>query len=476
MPQERPWTYLQLSEQLRASIDAGTWQAGEKLPSLRAFARAHGVSTNTAVLAYRELESVGLIDGRSKSGFFVCGRTPRPTRPAPGRVAVTAQTLRTLACVDRPDLVPLGAAYPSPELYPAQALKRAYARVLRRHPELIGEYTHDAVGVAALRLWLAERYQRLGCNVGADDFIITHGATEALQLALGSLTQPGDTVAVESPAYYGFLQTLEGLGLMVLEVPSDPREGISIEALAEATRRAGAVRCVVLNPNFSNPTGAMMPPERKAALVRLAAERDFLLIEDDVYAELSHAHLRPIPLKAWDDGNRVVTCSSFSKTLAPGLRIGWLLQDRPEREAALRLKSQRNVATPLLPQAVLADYLASGDYEAHLRRLRDRFRRQLGRMADTIEAAFPPGTRVTRPEGGLLLWVELPPGADGDLLAEQALAEGIAIMPGSMFSCLGRYRGCVRINCGLPWNEQVGAAVARLGELIAAQLKGRIPT
>jgi len=283
-----------------------------------------------------------------------------------------------------------------------------------------------------------------------------------------AVARPGDTIAVESPTYFGFLQTAENLGVKVLEVPMHPRDGLVIESLREllGTRAGQSVRACMVTPNFSNPTGASMPDARKQELVQLCREADIALIEDDIYGDLPHAGARPLPCKAFDTDGRGLLCSSFSKSLAPGARIGFIAPGR-YRDTARAIKQMLSGATAMPAQEMLAAYLASGRYERHLRRMRQRCAEQVSRISQDVENAFPPGTRLSRPQGGFVLWLELPGEADTYRLYDEANRIGVDFVPGALFSASGRYGNCLRLNCGFPVSAETSAAIRQLGRLAA---------
>jgi DNA-binding transcriptional MocR family regulator len=279
------------------------------------------------------------------------------------------------------------------------------------------------------------------------------------------VTRPGDTVAVESPAYHLMLQLLEILGLKALEIPTDPRTGLSIEALDLATRESRVAACLLV-PNASNPLGSIMPDEHKRRLAKLTAERGVAVIEDDIYGDLHFSSERPWPIKAFDKAGNVMLCSSFSKCLSPALRIGFVAAGRYRAQVALH-KTITSGGTNPVTQQVLAEYLESGAYARHMRGLRRTYERQVDAMRASVARHFPAATRITEPQGGFVLWVELPEGVDTTALYDRAIAAGVAYVPGELFSASGMYRNCLRLNCGNPHTPEVEDAVRRLGGLMA---------
>jgi DNA-binding transcriptional MocR family regulator len=360
------------------------------------------------------------------------------------------------------DVVPLGSAFMSPTLFPLDRIGRAMATAAL-HLDPWSTVDDLTPGNAALRRQIALRYLIDGMDVSADEIVITNGALEALNLCIAAVTKPGDAVVVESPCFYACLQSLERYGLRAIEVPTHPRDGIDLDALQAAIQRHSPRACWLM-PTFHNPLGSTMPEERKRALVELLARHDIPLVEDDVYAELHFAGKRALPAKAFDRDGQVMHCSSFSKSLAPGYRIGWVAAGRRAQEIARRkLTSTLNTNVPA--QIALARHLERGGFDRHLRRLRSTLAEQQSRYIAAIADAFPEGTRVTRPAGGYFLWLELPEGADTLQLQQRASQQGISIAPGPMFSASRGFRNCLRLNCGHPFDARIQGALATLGQL-----------
>ncbi|MEW6487463.1 MAG: PLP-dependent aminotransferase family protein [Thermodesulfobacteriota bacterium] len=477
LPRGGGFLYEAVAEKVSRLVEAGTFRPGQRIPSVRGLGRQLGVSLSTVLEAYALLEDRGIVEARPQSGYYVRGRPlrrpPEPEISAPAMrptgVSVAELVMMVLRDAGNPDLLQLGAAIPSPDLLPIDKLNRALGAAARRHRIASVSYEMPP-GSRALRVQVARRALEAGCAVSPEEVVITSGCQEAITLALRALCEPGDTVAVESPTYYNFLQAAEVLGLKVLEIPTHPRDGLSIEALSFALDHSPVRACVAM-PNFNNPLGALMPDERKCELVALLARRGIPLIEDDIHGELSHSGERPRAAKAFDREGLVVLCSSVSKTLAPGYRVGWTLAGRFQKRIE-HLKAVSNLATPTLPQLAVAEFLANGGYDRHLRRVRRVYARRMASMADAVARHFPPGTRLTRPAGAFALWVELPPGTDALVLYEKALAAGITVAPGPIFSPTQRYRNFLRLNAGY-WIEGMEGAVETLGRLARECVEGR---
>ncbi|MEX0887548.1 MAG: PLP-dependent aminotransferase family protein [Phycisphaeraceae bacterium] len=467
--------YEAVADHVAALIDAGTLRPGERTPSVRQLCRQLGVSTSTVMEAYRLLESRGRVRARPQSGYFVReSAAPVLSEPAPSTPGDRAQpvTVSSLAAslaarIGSADVLQLGAAVPAPELLPLQTLSRLYARLAREHRDTAHGYIPPP-GYLPLRRQIAKRLIEAGCTRSPDDVLITNGATEAVQLCLRAVTTAGDTVAVESPTFYGSLETLESLGLHALEVPTNPRDGMNLDALA-AAMQGGTVKAVLLSTNFANPLGTLMPEASKRRLVELAAAHQVPIIDDDIYGDLSYAPPRPAALAAFDTHGWVVSVGSLSKIVSPGLRIGWCCPGR-FAEQVLRLKLAASHANAGLPQIVAGTFLAEGRYERHVRHLQRFYGEQAERFRQAIARAFPPATRMTRPRGGHVVWVEMPIGVDSLKLYDEALASGISIAPGPLFSASGLYRNCLRLNTAVSWSPRVEEAIQTLGRLSRATL------
>jgi DNA-binding transcriptional MocR family regulator len=480
LPARAPRTLLfeRVAERLREAIAAGILAPGDRLPSVRELALQERVSVSTVLQAYQLLEARDLVSARPQSGHYV----RLPVRPPPAPEPATSRPSRRAAEPEVSDLVrrvyaaarderlvQLGAAVPSTKLLPSKPLNRLLAALAREVGEVGLEYDMPP-GWPPLRQQLSRRSLSWGCALSADDFITTCGASEAVSLCLLAVTRPGDIVALESPAYYGTLRVVEALGLRALEIPTHPRDGIQLDALAEALRRH-PVRALLVVTNFSNPLGTVMPDEKKQELVELVRKAEVPLIEDDIYGDLHFGPLRPRAAKAWDKEGWVMLCGSFSKTLAPGWRVGWAAPGRFSEQVEL-LKFAQTVATPTLLQMAIAELLQAGGYDRHLRQLRRALFGQMERMRETLSQVFPEGTRITRPDGGTLLWVQMPDGADALALHAEALERGIAIAPGPIFSATGTgYPSCIRINTGIPDDERIHTALRTLGEIAHQQVR-----
>lgn len=469
--------YQLLADFIAGLVDSGTLRPGMKAPSLRSVAMQHNASMSTALHAYRLLEDRGVLEARPKSGFFVTKggginlpvlRTSRPPK-RPSRVAISESVLELLEYAADPELVPLGCAIPNAELLAAGRLDRYLARLARTRGAEFNTYTEPR-GAPDLRDEICRRAVRWGHAISPDDVAITCGCTEAISLALRATTRKGDTVAIESPTYFGLLQVIEALELKALELPTSPDDGLQLAEL-EAAVSNGRVAACLLSSSFNNPLGNAVPDDNKRGVLRILERYDVPLIEDDIYGDIYFRNDRPRPYCAMGSGADVIYCSSFSKTIAPGYRLGWIVSTRHMR-TILEQKFSQTLCGAALPQIAMAEFLQSGGYESHLRRLRRTFADHIDRMTRAIDHHFPPGTRVSRPDGGFVLWLELPDNCDSRELFQRAIAHGICFAPGDVFSATGRYRNCMRLSCGEAWGPRLDDALRTLGGLVHDQVAG----
>jgi len=472
---ETGFLYGRVARLVTSMIEKGTLEPGDRVPSLRRLSRELRVSISTVSQAYLSLEEQGTIESRPQSGFYVKRRAvdtavpPAISKPAnqPRVVRVNDMIQTMFSSARDPAIVPLGIANPAPELLPLKGLARCMRQVATRHPRAAVNYTFSP-GNEELRRLIALRGVSQGGHLTPDDVVITSGATEALAVALQAVARPGDVIAVESPTYFSVLQLIEQLGMLALEVPTDPSEGMDLDSLEErlADKR---VKAVISVGNFANPTGALMPDASKRRLVEMLSERQIPLIEDDINGELFFSDLRPANAKRFDTDGWVLSCASFSKTLAPGYRVGWVLPGR-FKDAVIKAKQVSTSATASLPQLAIAEFLRTGSYDRHLRRLRTAYREQVECVRNAVGESFPNGTRITRPQGGMVLWIELPRGVDSVELFSRALAVGVGMTPGPLFSPTRKFKNYLRLACGKPWDDDIARGVRSLADLATRML------
>ncbi|ERK08270.1 PLP-dependent aminotransferase family protein [Serratia fonticola] len=462
--------YEQLAQQIREQIQNRVWRAGDKLPSLRESGKRAGLSLMTVVQSYQLLESQGWIVARPQSGYYVAARSQALPQPIRGekllvseQVDINAFIFDVLQACKDPEIVPFGSAFPDATLFMQPKLARALSSVARKftpHSSL----ANLPPGNEALRRHIAQRYALNGMQVSPDEIVITAGAMESLSLSLQAVTQPGDTVAIESPAFYGALQALERLKLKAVAIATHPQHGIDLDSLQQAIEQYPIKACWLMT-HFQNPQGSSMSDQNKQRLVTMLREHQISLLEDDVYGELYFSAERPLPAKALDQGGQILHCSSFSKCLAPGFRVGWVAAGRYAPQIQ-RLQLMSTVSTSVPTQMAIADYLLHGGYDTHLRRLRRLLAQRQSAMHQAIAQHFPPTVKVSQPDGGYFLWLELEATQSSMELYQRALAEGISIAPGRMFTTGDRFNHCFRLNASFEWSDRLETAIKTLARLI----------
>ena len=466
------YQYLQIADDLERKIRAGNFRAGEKLPSLRSLRAQTGRSISTVYQAYNELEDRGVVEVREKSGFYVKPLLekvlPRPVQEKriirPHQVTINTHSTMLQQYISNPDMLPMGTAIPAPELLPLKQLGREVRAVAAGYMtgDMIG-YGHP-IGVPALRKELAKRSVGYFSRERGEEIIVSGGCMDAIALCLRAVAREGDVILIESPTFLCYLQLIEDLNMRALEVPVDSEHGFDLEELEQVLGEHD-VKAALVNVSAHNPLGYVVSNEAKKRMVEIITGRGIPLIEDDIYGDLYFTETRPRPLKSFDREGLVLYCSSFTKSLAPDLRVGWTIPGR-FKEKVKRIKFNSTVSSSQLNQEVAARFLATGAYERHLRKMRATLKKQAANMMLAVARYFPDGTRVSAPKGGLCLWVELDKRVDSQQLFKLAARENIAIVPGDLCSVTDRFNHCIRLNYGFPWNERLESGVKRLGELV----------
>ncbi len=468
-----PTLYQQVADHISDQISTGLLQTGEKLPSVRQCSAEMGLSISTVIRGYELLQDQMLIEPRPQSGFYVRrqfkrSQPPEISQPFPKPTAVNTDelALQLLQTTQDTHIIQLGTAPPQTNVPSVKLLNRIMTKVIKEEA-CIADYDPPP-GNKHLRRQIARRMINAGVVVSPDDIVITTGCQEAMTLCLRAVTQPGDTVVVESPSYFGTLQTIETLGLKALEIPTDAENGISLSALELAVREWTISACI-LTPNFSNPLGYCMSDDSKYKLRTLLKQANIPIIEDDIYSELSYSAQRPKAIKAFDeagDESNVLLCSSVSKSLSPGLRIGWTIPGR-WLEPLTRLRVSNSMAGATLPALTAARYLEKGIFDRHLRQMRRYYKTKRDYFLQLAALHLPKDIRITHPEGGYIVWLELNPSIDSMVLYERALRENISIAPGPLFSVSGQYKNFIRINFGRETPERLEKAMIIIGSLIS---------
>lgn len=470
--------YEKLAAKIEENIRTGILVAGEKLPSIRETSIREHASPATVVEAYELLRGRGLIEARERSGFYVTKiSVPLLDIPKTSPVFVKPSSLATddliyalRQAAHDPRVFPLGAATPMADYFPLKAISRCFSQVMRDEPAILREYRFPP-GSPELRGQLAKRYGAIGFRATADSFVTTCGAIESIGLALSSVAQAGDVVAVETPGFFGILQLVRSLGYKILEIPLDPEQGLTPERFQQAWQKSsGKMKALITVANFSNPLGTLISDVHKQELVKLASAYGTVIIEDDIYGDLAFDGTRPLPLKTFDQDDTVILCGSFAKTICPSLRVGFACSKKYATEITLH-KTARTSGVSSVAEDALALYLKSGHYERHLRKLRREYYTLTSQYTQAILNLFPPGTKVSRPAGGFILWVQLPGNMDSRILQTKALEKKISVAPGSIFSLDHQdYGSFIRINCAIPWSPQTQKALALLAKLAEAMV------
>lgn len=467
--------YRQVMDVIISMMDNGLLNPGDKVPSLRKMSEDQGVSLSTAMQAYMELESIGRLEARPQSGFYVSGGAAVSTEPLtltkpsdePTQVKKSDLIQTILDVLAVPDIIPLGCALPSTDMLPHKELTSIMRRLLAEDTGSMVEYG-DVHGNAFLRQQLAIYMNMNGNSVSPDSLIITNGASEAMTMALRAVTRPGDLVMMESPSYFGFMHLLETAKVYALELPTCPEAGIVFDDFSKAVDRYD-IKAILVQPNYGNPTGHVYPEDVRMKMVELCNRRNIPLIEDDINGDFTFSGRRSSNLKKYDKNGNVIHISSFSKSLAPGYRVGWVEPGR-YYDDILRQKIAGSMSTNEIPQLTLAHYLASGKFSRHIRRMSSTLKTQVDTYSFNILKHFPEGTKITRPQGGFVLWVELPEKVDTMNMYPRALKEKISFSPGGIFTSQQKYGNFMRINCGFPWEKRMEKAIIRLGDMASEYL------
>jgi DNA-binding transcriptional MocR family regulator len=469
---DEDFLYLQIAERLSSQIRQQLLKTGEKLPSVRALSQEQGISLSTAYKAYVQLEIKGLIEARPKSGYYV-RYTPTRSFDQPKqekqvndtkKLSVDEMIAKVYRNFSSNSIVRLSRAAPALSLLPQAKLNKSMMEAIRLSDNSCINYG-DIQGDENLRKHIARLAFSWGGNILPDDVVTTQGCMEALVFCLRAVTKPGDVVAIDSPVYFGIFNTVQSLGLKIVEIPADPVDGLNLDFLSNAIATQKIKACLFV-PTFSNPLGYCMTNERKQELVKLLAEKQVPLIEDDIYGEMYFGKTRPRTCKSYDKQGLVMLCSSVSKSLAPGYRVGWCIPGK-FKEQIINLKLMYTLSSAAPTQAAIAHFFETGRYDLHMRNLRKALYTQCLRYTQAIAEYFPDDIKVSRPQGGYVLWIELNKKIDAFELYEQALNYNISISPGQIFSTDSRFTNFIRISFGIPYNSEIETSLKTLGLLLS---------
>lgn len=468
--------YERVAKAIREQIESGILKDGERLPGIRKLALSYSVSVSTIQEALYRLENQKLLEVFNRSGHYVkCNSKEKPKEPDSNKESFKLKpmplesrelAIHILATSLSKKIYHLDTAVPHHHFLPTQAINQAVKSISRENPHYNDRYFFG-FGYKPLREQIVLRMLEAGCKSYAREIVVTTGCQSAINIALDAVCKVGDTVAVESPTYHGLLQLLESKGLQVIEIPTDEKLGIDLGALGLALQQWPIKACVVL-PNFSNPLGFCMPDARKEALAKLMKKHKTPLIENDIHGDLGFNQRRPRAIKSFDKDN-VIYCSSFSKVISPGFRVGWIHAPHMLKDIVY-LQMMHSLAAPSLPQRVLTHFLSKQGYGKHLRQVREKYRKQILYFSDMIRKYFPIETRISQPEGGFVLWVEFPKQVSALRLYEAAIRKNISIGTGPIFSANKKFENCIRLNCAIPIDKKLDAALITLSQLVSEQM------
>ncbi len=469
--------YEHLADELGALIASRVFAPGDRLPSIRHLSQQKRLSVSTVMQALRLLEDRGLIDARPQAGFYVRHRARNLVTAGDAQcpkestyVGINNLLTQVLHANKSPGTVQLALSCPPDELLPVRRLQQVMGSIARHRPDLLTQDGCFDTNEPNFVRQVIRRSVDWG-RINPREIIATNSCTEAMSVALRAVAKPGDTIAIESPTYFVLLQLIESMGMKALEIPTDPKTGLSVDAL-ELAIREGLVQACMLVPNANNPLGCIMPDDSKKRLANLLTRYDIPLIEDDVYGDLCFTAERPWPVKAYDSSGHVLLCSSFSKSVSSSARVGYIIAGRYTQQVAL-LKNVASGGTNHFFQAVLADYVGSSSYDNQLRKIRRALAQRIARMSDAVSEFFPAECSVSAPQGGFVLWVEMPPQIEAFTLHRRAIERHIAFMPGPLFSASGKFSNYLRLNCGNMWNAETENAMRTLGRLVQDALEQR---
>ncbi|MDC8102515.1 PLP-dependent aminotransferase family protein [Chryseobacterium rhizosphaerae] len=461
--------YLKIANAVTEQIKTETLQFGDRLPSLRSAQKLHNVSLNTVKQAYMELESRSLVESRPKYGYYVSQTSQRKLAlPSVAKIKVsqgqkTPEDLigKVFGTIAGTDVTQFALGIPGKSLLPVAKMKKCMINVMKKSSDSGTNY-EPVQGSENLRREIAKWAMVMEGKITEDDLVITSGAMNGVYNCLMAVTQPGDSVAIESPVYFGILQAIHLLGLKAVEIPTHPITGVDLDALKKVLPKISACCFVV---NYNNPLGFQMPDENKKELVRMLTEYNVPLVEDDVYGNIYFGAGRPKPCKFYDEAGIVMWVGSVSKTLAPGYRVGWVAAGK-FKDKIIRQKLVQTVSSPSLFSDVIADFLEHGRYDHHLRMFRKKLYANYLQIQKSVTQCFPDNTKISEPKGGFMLWLELDQRICTEDLYDEALSQKINFAPGRMFSQYNQYQNCMRLNYALEWTDRVESDLEKLGKMI----------
>lgn len=465
--------YLKIANSVTEQIKSETLQFGDRLPSLRSAQKLYNVSLNTVKQAYMELESRSLVESRPKYGYYVSQTSQRKLAlPSVAKMNVSEDKNspedligKVFGSIAGTDVTQFALGIPGKSLLPVAQMKKCMINVMKAKHDSGTNY-EPVQGSEKLRREIAKWSIVMEGKITEEDLVITSGAMNGVYNCLMAVTQPGDSVAVESPVYFGILQAIQLLGLKAVEIPTHPITGVDLDALKKVMPKLSACCFVV---NYNNPLGFQMPDENKKELVRMLTEHNVPLVEDDVYGNIYFGAGRPKPCKFYDEAGIVMWVGSVSKTLAPGYRVGWVAPGK-FKEKIIRQKLVQTVSSPSLFSDVIADFLEHGRYDHHLRMFRKKLYANYLQIQKSVTQYFPDNTKISEPKGGFMLWLELDKRICTEDLYDEAVSQKVNFAPGRMFSQYNQYQNCMRLNYALEWTDRVESDLEKLGKMIKKRI------
>ncbi len=470
--------YKLIADQIIQDIKTNKLSLGQRLPSLRQLRKQQGISMTTALNSYRSLEERGWIVTSPKSGFFVSTpfdasdipRLPQFLSSAKGISLEGQYSSLQAECVDGP----FGISRLNPEYVPLTTLKRSIKRITQRGDDLLQSYANPQ-GLSSLRNAIAEHFGAQGFSLAENELCITSGCMDAIRISLLATSKPGDAIAVSSPCFDGLLDLLRSMQRQVVEIPCTS-DGVDIQQL-EAQFANDQVAAALFSSSHMNPHGISLSVEQKRSLAELANRYRMPIIEDDVYGELGFDNSFPLPIKHWDENGYVLWCSSISKTLASGLRIGWCSAGR-YLNTCRSICVTESLGKNGLMQASLADFIAAGHYKRHLQSITRKILANTVAYRQLLLDRLPQGSAISAPRGGLVLWVQVPR-LDDARLRELAAAAKLDLRLGGQFTSRRFYRDCFRINAGWGLDQMhdetrnIEQALIELAEIVHQAVKSK---
>ncbi len=467
-----------LAHNIKRLIEDGSLKAHEKLPSLRDQVQRSGLSLMTVLNAYQELESQGLVYSVEKSGFFVsemvtefAAKRPPSTQPVislNAKVEINSLVFNYLKSIQPNHIVPLGSAFPNHLLLNPPKLIQIMGQ-LTRNKHNYGQNNNLPPGNLELRKLIAQRYSMQGIPTQPDDIVITSGCLDALNLSLQAITQPGDYICLQQTIFYGAWQVAERLGLKVVTIPAHPQDGFDLEAFEQAIKTYPIKVCWFML-NCHNPIGFTVSEKIKYQIAKLLHEYQIYLIEDDVYEELFYRGAKPLSMKYYDQQNLVLHCSSFSKTLGPSFRIGWVYAGRFSKYIQ-HLQLMSTISANSLMQNALVEFISNHHYEKHLRTLRRNLEKNKNRFFEYLKKHLPATCEIDHYSGGYFLWITLPTHVNSMQIYENLIQVDIGIAPSQLFSIHDTHHNHLRLNCSFEWSIDIENAINQLIASIKKQME-----